>query len=87
VTIRDLIESLIERADSGIDNHMTGRLMRAAAAALSELVEPCGSCGMGDGARECPKSQRPCSHHCNHSWTHDACHWCGCDFGESGASE
>lgn len=25
----------------------------------------------------CPKSLRQCGHHCNHSWTHDICCWCG----------
>lgn len=28
-------------------------------------------------AEKCPKSQRPCGHHCNHSWSHDECDWCG----------
>jgi hypothetical protein len=31
---------------------------------------------------ECPESKRPCGHHCNHSWTHDRCDWCGTEFGE-----
>jgi hypothetical protein len=26
---------------------------------------------------ECWASQRGCGHHCNCSWVHDACHWCG----------
>lgn len=30
---------------------------------------------------ECPNSERPCGHHCNCSWIHDHCHWCGKDFG------
>lgn len=25
----------------------------------------------------CAGSRRKCLHHCNHSWTHDACCWCG----------
>lgn len=37
----------------------------------------CASCGEGDAATSCPKSKRRCGHHCNHSWTHDACCWCG----------
>ena len=32
---------------------------------------------------ECPKSERPCGHHCNCSWIHDCCHWCGVEFGEA----
>jgi hypothetical protein len=42
------------------------------------LDDDCASCG--DPAcpeGECPDSKRPCGHHCNHIWTHDACHWCG----------
>jgi hypothetical protein len=30
---------------------------------------------------KCPKSQRPCGHHCNHSWSHESCCWCGNIFG------
>lgn len=41
----------------------------------------CVSCGEVP-EHECPKSERPCGHHCNHSWTHDICHWCGAEFGE-----
>lgn len=40
----------------------------------------CGSCGEGTPAGECPKSKRPCGHHCNHVWTHDTCDWCGIEF-------
>lgn len=43
--------------------------------------------GSQDGAPkgECPKSERACGHHCNCSWVHDCCHWCGVEFGEDGA--
>jgi transcription elongation factor Elf1 len=40
------------------------------------LDSECLSCGEGDPPNECPKSKRPCGHHCNHVWTHDSCHWC-----------
>ena len=40
----------------------------------------CLSCGEGDPPNECPKSQRPCGHHCNHIWTHDGCDWCGGEY-------
>lgn len=33
---------------------------------------------------ECEASQRECGHHCNHSWTHDSCCWCGEEFLEVG---
>lgn len=49
------------------------------------LDEECLSCGsedeMGPDAL-CPHSKRPCGHHCNHSWTHDYCCWCGQEWGE-----
>lgn len=38
-----------------------------------------------DGFR-CPKSQRPCGHHCNHSWSHEECCWCGRVFGDEEAT-
>ena len=52
-------------------------------------VFECGSCGDDETCppNECPKSERPCGHHCNHSWSHDGCCWCGAEFGENGASE
>lgn len=43
--------------------------------------DACLSCGEGLERGECPKGQRPCGHHCNHSWTHDMCDWCGKTFG------
>lgn len=36
--------------------------------------------------KECPKSLRPCGHHCNCSWVHDCCHWCGGETSEDGES-
>ena len=30
----------------------------------------------------CPQTRRKCKHHCNHSWTHDECCWCGKTWGE-----
>lgn len=41
----------------------------------------CYSCGEMP-THECPASQRPCGHHCNCSWIHDHCHWCGKEWGE-----
>lgn len=40
----------------------------------------CVSCGEEMPRGECQKSERPCGHHCNHSWSHDACDWCGKTF-------
>jgi hypothetical protein len=45
----------------------------------------CVSCPEKMPLKECPKSLRPCGHHCNHSWEQDRCHWCGVEFGEDGA--
>lgn len=42
----------------------------------------CSSC-TEDFAEKCPKSERPCGHHCNHSWDQDQCCWCGKEFGET----
>ena len=45
-----------------------------------EQQTECGSCGGEFEDDKCPKSKRPCGHHCNHVWTHDACDWCGVRF-------
>jgi len=47
--------------------------------------EDCASCGEGVPA-DCPKSKRKCGHHCNHSWSHDICDWCGTEFGDDCAA-
>lgn len=40
------------------------------------LDEDCIECSEDDAA-QCPRSVKPCGHHCNHVWTHDACCYCG----------
>jgi hypothetical protein len=40
----------------------------------------CVSCSEGESQNECPESKRACGHHCNHTWTHDSCCWCGQSF-------
>lgn len=40
----------------------------------------CATCGEDVEENECPNSPRPCGHHCNHSWTHDSCCWCGTEW-------
>jgi hypothetical protein len=47
------------------------------------MAEPndCHSCGE-ENVGKCPNSKRPCGHHCNHSWSHDECCWCGEQWGE-----
>lgn len=47
--------------------------------------DECLSCSEGMPPAECPKSLRPCGHHCNCSWDQDVCHWCRVEFGEDGA--
>lgn len=44
--------------------------------------EECTSCHEEMPIHECPKSERKCGHHCNHSWDQDKCCWCGEEFGE-----
>jgi hypothetical protein len=44
---------------------------------MTDLSDDCASCGEDMPAGECPNSQRPCGHHCNHSWSHEECCWCG----------
>jgi hypothetical protein len=44
----------------------------------------CTSCAERLPKGDCSESRRTCLHHCNHSWTHDACCWCGEEFGEVG---
>jgi hypothetical protein len=47
------------------------------------FVVGCASCGEdGPELDECPRSQRPCGHHCNHSWEHGECDWCETTFEE-----
>lgn len=43
----------------------------------------CLSCGEVNENERCPSSERDCGHHCNHSWTHDRCDWCGKTWDES----
>jgi hypothetical protein len=53
------------------------------------IDDECFTCGEGDEhpMDECPMAQRPCGHHCNHSWDQDCCHWCGGEVieGEDGS--
>jgi hypothetical protein len=45
-------------------------------------MDDCASCGEGMPRNECPDSKRDCGHHCNHSWSHEECCWCGRVWGE-----
>lgn len=44
------------------------------------LSNECICCEEGMPKGECPDSKRECGHHCNHSWIHDECCWCGEEF-------
>ena len=52
---------------------------------MSELDEECISCeedpepldSIDYDNFKCKESKRSCGHHCNHTWTHDKCCWCG----------
>lgn len=53
--------------------------------AVDAVEDECLTCGeMDNAAGECPRSKRPCGHHCNCSWIHDCCHWCGAEMAEEG---
>lgn len=51
---------------------------------VDTLDDECVTCGeqCGIPLNECPKSRRSCGHHCNHTWTHDVCCWCGWEVDE-----
>lgn len=36
---------------------------------------------------ECPNTQREDGDHCDHSWSHEHCCWCGARWGEGGMVE
>ena len=59
--------------------------MRTKLKKLKKHEVECASCGEVP-KNDCKKSQRPCGHHCNHSWTHDECCWCGKEFGDEVAN-
>lgn len=48
---------------------------------LDVMNSECATCGT-DETEKCPNSLRACGHHCNHSWSHDECCWCGKKWGE-----
>lgn len=45
------------------------------------IAGDCIDCGGVDEVETCPKSEKPCGHHCNHSWSHEHCHYCGKEWG------
>lgn len=56
-------------------------LSEALTAAISAHLGECVSCGESPSPL-CSESKRGCGHHCNCSWVHDKCCWCGVEFGE-----
>lgn len=50
------------------------------AAICGVFDEECDSCSVVDEV--CPASEKACGHHCNHSWSHERCCWCGQEWGE-----
>ena len=66
-------------ANSTVSDLLGPRAFFATAPAM-DLV--CHSCPELLPNGECPHSQRPCGHHCNHSWHMDQCCWCLEMFGE-----
>lgn len=73
---------------ASISSHMRAKLEGRSDPCDRPLAESeCYSCGEKTPAGECPKSKRPCGHHCNCSWVHDHCHWCGREFGDVDAGD
>ena len=49
---------------------------------LARRVADCMSCAEAQPWDECPDSRQSCGHHCECSWVHDRCCWCGATFGD-----
>jgi len=47
---------------------------------ITEMSKECISCEEGETEEFCPNSKRKCGHHCNHSYSHEECCWCGKEF-------
>ena len=89
-----LVEAIIEQTLAAQDATSTADYIRTeaerlpngtAARFIAALDDECLTCSENDPRYpkgECHKSERPCGHHCNCSWTQDTCHWCGIEIGE-----
>jgi hypothetical protein len=52
------------------------------AATCPAVDERCDSCRESLRTDVCPSSLKTCGHHCNHSWSHERCCWCGREWGD-----
>lgn len=67
------------------DHWGTSVVLRPEATALLEgsgadrlTGPPCEDCVNEETRGDfCSKSEKSCEHHCDHSWSHDVCCWCG----------
>jgi hypothetical protein len=50
---------------------------------LRDEPSDCIDCGYTEGPEACPASKRLCDHHCNHSWSHERCCWCGKEWDDA----
>lgn len=70
----------------GSDEHDAIKAHRLTDAEDAKVVEDCAACGEFDGSEpdneKCAAPKRGCGHHCNHTWSHDQCCWCGVNFCE-----
>lgn len=53
------------------------------AAAIDKIIVAAHEQMKSEEPPECPNSKRSCGHHCNHSWSHEHCHWCDKEWGAS----
>lgn len=54
--------------------------MKIRMATYDGTLRECHSCG--DDEEHCPLTRSACGHHCNHSWSHERCCWCGKEWGD-----
>lgn len=79
---KELVEAAPTRVKDGVTKAVAEAMKKKLedAGAKASLRADCSCCAEGLPRGECPKSERACGHHCNHSWSHDECHWCGATF-------
>ena len=80
--ITDMVREMVELHPDLLKPEAAAEPAKPGTQEAEHITEECYSCGEEMPEKECPSSHRPCGHHCNHSWSHDACCWCKKEFGE-----